>query len=109
MRRQDRRKGETLRRLCLPKAVAWLRENEGAKTVSLEVGAALSRPLYENPEPLVEEVMLSIFLEPNLPEEAKGPRFVDLGRLTERLPHATRETVRAQASGNWSFRRLRVR
>jgi len=93
----------------LQKAVAWLRENEGAKTVSLEIGAALSRPLYEKPESLVDEVMLSIFLEPNLPEGSKGPPFVDLGRLKERLPRATRAVVRAEASGNWSFSRLRVR
>lgn len=93
----------------LRKAIAWLRKNRGAETVSLEVGAALSRPLYETQPPLVDEVMLSVFLEPQLPEGAKGPRFVDLERLKERLPRASREAIRNEASGKWSFRRLRTR
>lgn len=87
-------------------ALAWLRERTGAKTIALELGVRASAPLYE--EPLaVDELLLSLYLEPDLPEAQQGAPFFELTRLASHFDTMDAPVVRHEASGRWSFRRLR--
>lgn len=90
----------------LREAIAWLRCKADARNISLEVGATASRPLYE--EPLgVDEILLSLYEEPEWTEVQPGEAFFDLDELERRLPETGAPVVRRETSGTWSFRRLR--
>lgn len=87
-------------------ALAWLRDNTGARTIALEVGVRASAPLYDPPL-AVDEILLSLYLEPQLPETQRGAPFFELAQLAEHFDTVGTPVVRHEASGRWRFQRLR--
>ena len=87
-------------------AIAWLRTEAGAQSVTLEVGANASRALYR--EPLgVDELLLSLYEETALDEAHRGDAFLEFEEIGRLLPTASPRVLRHEASGTWSFRRFR--
>ncbi len=74
-------------------------------TILVEAGATTTGGLYREPR-LVDELMLSIYEEPELAAAARGPALPPLSTLTAGM-HAVGEVVRVrERSGRWSFRRF---
>ena len=76
--------------------------------VSIEAGPTAARSLYDDP-PVVDELFLSEFLEPELPRALRGPVLFEQGEPAGfETPRAAR--TRDEESGRWSFeRRIRPR
>lgn len=86
-------------------ALAWLREQREARTVSIEAGPTATLPLYEEPI-AVREIMLSLYEETELTEAAQGPAFLHPGELDARGFQGEPRVTRQEPSGRWSFGRL---
>jgi riboflavin biosynthesis pyrimidine reductase len=86
-------------------AVAHARDTLGARTISIEAGPTTSRQLYAVPG-AVDELVLSIFEGPTIPETVRGPDFLPLGELERLLGPSTTPTRIDEPSGPWSFRLL---
>lgn len=85
-------------------ALAELGERYGARTISIETGPSSSAALYE-PPPAVDELLLSVYEEHELPEQARGGAFLEPRRLAA-LFERPRPPYRTLApSGRWSFAR----
>lgn len=85
-------------------AVEFLRKECGAETVSIELGPSSARALYDRPS-RVDELLLSIFDAPTIPDSVVGPRFIDSTTLdrvlsTRSSPFRVGET---RGSGEWTF------
>ncbi len=85
-------------------AVEFLRKECGAETVSIELGPSSARALYYRPS-LVDELLLSIFNAPTIPESVVGPPFIDATTLDRVLanrssPFSGGETT---GRGEWTF------
>ncbi len=87
-------------------AIAWLRTEAGAESITLEVGANASRALYQKPLG-VDELWLSLYEEADLDEAHRGEAFIALEELGRLLPVTSAGTVRLEASGTWRFHRFR--
>ena len=80
----------------------YLRKERGARTLSLEAGPSVVKPLYD-PPCRIDELTLSIF-EGALDPDARGGRFLDEDQLHERM-ELVHESVFVEESGPWRFRR----
>jgi riboflavin biosynthesis pyrimidine reductase len=85
-------------------AIAWAR-GQGAATISIEAGPTAARPLYEPPV-AVDELMISVFAGPQLPDAARAGPFVVRGPDDVPLPQATAPSRVDEPSGPWIFRRF---
>jgi riboflavin biosynthesis pyrimidine reductase len=86
-------------------AIAYLRAAHAARSISIEAGPSTALPLYDPPV-AVDELMLSTFDEPDLPEEARGAAFPGIPWLRRLLPRTSSPWACEEASGHWTFRRL---
>jgi riboflavin biosynthesis pyrimidine reductase len=88
-------------------ALDHLARVRGVATLSIEAGPSTSLALYKDPF-AVDELMLSIYLEPTLPAAVRGPAFLSPARIAATLGSAPRGHASREASGRWLFRRYRV-
>jgi len=72
----------------------------GARCISIEAGPRSALQLYEAPL-AVDELMLSVYEEPDLPPAAQGAPFLAPERIAQLLPHVSAPT----RSGGWRFER----
>lgn len=84
------------------RACAYLRETRGLKLISVEAGPSTARALYEPPT-VVDELLLSTFLEP-LRDALIGYALPDEAVLL-RERAAGGEQTRKEESGRWRFQR----
>ena len=94
-----------VRNAGLRECLAWLRDERGITSVSIEAGPSSSRALYDAPL-AVDELLLSVCHLPSLPEGVRGGELPDLAALGRLLPEES-ECTREEESGRWSFLRLR--
>ncbi len=83
--------------------VDWLRSSRGVRRISFEAGPSVASGLYEPPG-VVEEILLSSHLEPEIPPSVRGGRFLDRAELEDRFERRSGARVR-QDTGWWSFER----
>ena len=98
-------------RTDLRETIRWLRESRGFESVSVEAGPSTSLDLYRDPV-VVDELMLSIFQAPSLPESARGGAFLDVAdvdRLFAAGVARRSECIRDEDSGTWSYCRFSSR
>jgi riboflavin biosynthesis pyrimidine reductase len=96
---------------ALRETVRWLHEDRGFASVSVEAGPSSSLELYRAPV-RVDELMLSVYQSPSLPDAARGGSFLDVADLDRLFPvGAARrsECTREEESGRWSFCRFSSR
>lgn len=91
----------------LSNAIEWLRTETTATNITLEMGAHASRALYQQP-PGIDELILSLYEEPQLPRAQQGDVFLELDELEQLLGPPSKPRMRREASGTWSFRRFRL-
>lgn len=84
--------------------LAWLARERGCASVAVEAGPTTALALYQEPLAL-DELMLSLYLEPSLPEPARGPRLLPLERIEALLAPASEPLASPEASGRWLFKR----
>jgi len=89
-------------------ALRWLREERGARVVTVEAGPSTTLPLYDEPV-AVDELMLSVFHGPSLPEPARGAPFLDRSQLRRLMGAGTEPYAVDEPSGRWTFARYRRR
>lgn len=85
-------------------AIEVLRGERGCACVSIEAGPSTTADLYD-PPPAIDELMLSLYEERDLPESLRAGRFVDETRLREIFARREAGAPRREESGRWSFRR----
>lgn len=86
-----------------PRAVALLLER--FEVLSLEVGPRVTASLYEADRPLVDELLLSVYLEDGLASRYRGGPFPSRDEVERRLPLTSEPRVETEASGRWRFER----
>lgn len=84
--------------------VLMLRRDLGCATIAVEAGPSTSRQLYRDPA-LVDELLLSVYEEPDLPAEVCGEASLEPDRIAELFGPPHHEVSRRERSGRWSFRR----
>lgn len=89
----------------LRSAVDHLRDSCGARTISIEAGPSTSRSLYDPPL-AVDQLALSLFRGPRLPEGARGPALLDRPAVEAVLLARCPPFVVQEPSGPWSFELL---
>lgn len=87
------------------RAIQHLQVARECECVSIEAGPSTSRTLYERPI-AVKELLLSVYLEPQLDERAQGAPLVSLSEVRSLFRSETSATHRDQGQ-HWSFHRLR--
>ncbi|MBW2244727.1 MAG: hypothetical protein JRH01_22325 [Deltaproteobacteria bacterium] len=87
----------------LRRALAFTRKELGAQAVSIEAGPSTALSLYDDPLQ-IDELWLSEYLEEELADGLRGPRFLASSALDSLLPTRSR-MEHAQASGRWRFTR----
>ena len=85
------------------RAMSFARRKLGARTIDIEAGPGTALSLYDAPLE-IDELWLSEFLEPDLPDSLCGPPFLRPEVLDSRLPMRSCGE-HAQASGRWRFSR----
>jgi hypothetical protein len=87
-------------------AVEFLRKECGAETVSVELGPSSAGALYHRPS-LVDELLLSIYDAPTIPDSVVGPPFIDPTTLDRVLPTRSSpfRVAEARGEGEWTFLR----
>lgn len=86
-------------------AIDHLRDELGARSISIEAGPSSAQSLYDEPR-RVDELMLSLFQAPELPTRLRVGRLPALAELARLLPAASQPREVEEESGVWSFRRL---
>lgn len=87
-------------------ALDFLQRQRGCETVCVEAGPSTTRALYDEPA-AVDELLLSVYEEPTLPERARGGDLFALARIEALFGPPRREVVRLEPSGRWRFLRYR--
>ena len=87
------------------RAIQHLHLSRECESVSIEAGPSTARSLYERPR-AVNELLLSVYLEPTLDERAKGAPLITLSEVREMFRSETSATHRENGR-HWSFHRLR--
>jgi len=87
------------------RAIEHLQIARDCECVSIEAGPSTVRTLYERPI-AVKELLLSLYLEPTLDEDAQGAPLVKLSEVRRLFRRETSATHREGAQ-HWSFHRLR--
>ncbi len=93
----------------LQSTLAWLRQERGLGTVTLEAGPSTVRPLYEGDGGPIDEIFLSVYRGPTPPEVAQGPGLVAPERLQASFEPLAPPRRVLEASGPWEFSRWRPR
>ena len=93
----------------LRSAIAFLHDRLGAATIAVETGPSTSTALYAPPV-AVDELLLSVYEEPELDERARGGAFLDrehIAALFERSrpPYRVLAESGPGVPGQWSFSR----
>jgi len=86
-------------------AIDWLRQERKMTSVLIEAGPSTSSQLYAEPT-VVDELMLSMHLSPEIDDEARAPEFLDLERVREVLPVERSTRTITEPSGPWRYMRL---
>ncbi|MEM6291946.1 MAG: hypothetical protein AAGA54_11800 [Myxococcota bacterium] len=94
----------TLANPGIREAIRWCQAG-GAATVSVEAGPSTARALYADP-PAVDELLLSEFLEPDLPHDLRGPSAFDRPPGGLGFRRLSPGVTRSEPSGRWRFTRL---
>jgi hypothetical protein len=87
------------------RAIQYLQVGHGCECVSIEAGPSTARSLYERPM-VVKELLLSVYLDPNLDPRARGEPLVTLSEVRG-LFHSETSTTHRDHGQHWSFYRLR--
>ncbi len=82
-----------------------LRER-GARCILVEAGPSTAADLYQAP-PVVDELLLSVYEEPELAAEFVGTAFASRDRIEQIFDWKSEPQTRDEASGRWTFQRLR--
>jgi riboflavin biosynthesis pyrimidine reductase len=90
----------------LREAIAHLRRERGCRTIAIEAGPSTARVLYEDPVG-VDELVLSLYLEPDLPGEVRGGSFASPERIRDVFGAPRAATDSVEESGRWRFERYR--
>lgn len=85
--------------------IDWARRRFDARSITIEAGPTTTRPLYEEGQGLVDELMLSVF-EGTIPSAARGDPFASERALERQLPHRHEGELIQEDSGPWRFVRL---
>lgn len=93
-----------VRNAGLRESLAWLCDERGFTSVAIEAGPSTSRAVYDPPV-AVDELLLSIYRAPELPEGVRGGELLGLPALGRLFPERS-ECTREEESGMWSFLRL---
>lgn len=86
-------------------AIRHLQLARDCDSVSIEAGPSTARNLYERPI-AVQELLLSVYLEPSLAEGAIGPPLIELSEVRAMFQSETSATHRDRGQ-HWSFHKLR--
>lgn len=90
-----------------PHAIVARLRRRGARLVVAELGPSTARQLYRPPT-AIDELLLSTYLAPDLPESARAAPLLPDAALEGRLPRLARAVRIEEKSGPWRFeRRLR--
>ena len=87
------------------RAIQHLQLSRNCECVSIESGPSTARPLYERPM-VIKELLLSVYLDPDLDERARGEPLVPLSTV-RRLFHNETSATHRDDGKHWSFYRLR--
>jgi riboflavin biosynthesis pyrimidine reductase len=88
-------------------ALAYLLEKWGAETVSIEAGPSTALPLYRQASaPLIDELLLSVYLGDRVPGSVRGAPFLDPAALGRAFPYHSEPCVVSEPSGPWQFQRF---
>jgi len=85
-------------------ALAELEERYGARVISIEAGPSSTAALYE-PPPAVDELLLSVYEEREIPERVRGGAVLEPRRLAALFARPRPPYRTPAASGRWSFAR----
>ncbi len=85
-------------------AVAFLQKEAGSGTVAIEAGPSTSRQLYR-PSLVVDELLMSEFLGPALPQSVQGAPFLEPAAIEAAFPVRSVPYAVEEPSGPWRFRR----
>lgn len=85
-------------------AVEFVRQELGCTTVAIEAGPSTSLQLYR-PALMVDELLLSQFLGPVLPQSVQGIPFLDSVAIEAAFPVSSKPYLVDEPSGPWLFRR----
>ena len=99
---------ETPERAGLPGALHHLRSRSGTCTVCIEAGPATARHLYRAAL-LADELLLSIFLAPELDARHLVAPFASPHRIRALFGEPVERTESEEESGRWRFERYRRR
>lgn len=89
----------------LTAAIAWARTELSARTITIEAGPSTARTLYEDQEPAIDELMVSIVEGPVVPN-ARGGALVSEARARALLPESSGGAPVSEPSGRWRFFRF---
>jgi riboflavin biosynthesis pyrimidine reductase len=87
------------------RAIRHLQVSRRCECVSIEAGPSTVRALYERPI-AIQELLLSVYLEPSLDERALGAPLISLSEVRALFRSETC-TVHREQGRHWSFHRLR--
>lgn len=87
------------------RAIEHLQLTRECECVSIEAGPSTARALYERPM-AVKELLLSVYLDPELDERARGAPLVKLSEVRRWFRSETSVTHRERGQ-HWTFYRLR--
>ena len=87
------------------RAIQHLQVARDCECVSIEAGPSTTRALYDRPR-AVNELLLSVYLEPTLDPRATGDPLVELSEIRSVFRSETSATHRDHGQ-HWSFHRLR--
>ncbi len=86
------------------RAIQHLQVSRECESVSIEAGPSTARSLYERPR-AVNELLLSVYLEPTLDERAQGAPLITLSEVRQLFRSETSATHRENGR-HWSFHKL---
>jgi riboflavin biosynthesis pyrimidine reductase len=86
-------------------AIRHLQVTRDCHCISIEAGPSTAVSLYDPPA-VVNELLLSVYLDRTLDDRARGKPLIELARLRSRFRSETSATHRCQGQ-RWSFHRFR--
>ena len=87
-------------------AVTYLRFRRGARRIAIEAGPSTAIAAYRDP-PLVDELLLSVFLGASIPESVAGGELPPPAEIERLLGPVRAAFTVEEASGRWRFEHYR--
>ena len=92
------------------RAIQFLRQQREVRTISIETGPKTSCELYrssgQHPDERVDELLLSTFQAPTIPESVCGPPFITRNHIRENFQQPVSSRQIRTPEGLWIFERF---